>query len=59
MAAMTLAAVEQDTACPEERPPKTIATRILRPGSGRPDVGSLGGWALIGDDPIPPVALSR
>jgi hypothetical protein len=35
MASRTLAAVEHETACSEERPPKTRATRILR------------GWSVV------------
>ena len=46
IAASTLAAVEHDTACSGDRPPKTMATRVFRPVLGASTVWSLTGQTL-------------
>ncbi|GAA2732965.1 hypothetical protein GCM10009867_10040 [Pedococcus aerophilus] len=52
---MTPAAVAQDTACSEERPPKTMATRGFRAG-----VRGAAGWSVvIADERIPLTGRAR
>ena len=46
-ASRTLAAVAQETACSEDRPPKTRATRVRRGSPSSSRRGAAGVWSLV------------